>query len=96
LHGVAHVTTGDQVIIQNIQGSLIVLQKLRAPKEPKAPSLVYTNGQWQLECSHGFKLSVGKALLDVQENGQITIEGRDILTEASGINKLLGSRIELN
>jgi hypothetical protein len=87
---------GDRVVVQNIQDSLVVMQKLRSKDESKAPMLIYENNQWHLKCNEGFTLKVGKATLDIQPNGQVVIEGQDILTDATGVNRLLGSRIELN
>ena len=87
---------GDRVVAQRIGQLIVVTQRLANPDEPNPPALSFNGEQWCLQSKEAFALKVGRAELTVGPNGDVSISGSDILTDASGVNRILGARIELN
>ncbi|MBU2862299.1 hypothetical protein KO489_00435 [Reinekea forsetii] len=95
-HSVPALKTGDKVLILNIDNQVILTEKLRLPSEPPAPCLQFMNKTWELNVESEFNLRVGKSSLTISPDGHISIEGKDILIHAQGVNRILGATIELN
>lgn len=65
-------------------------KKLKDEKSPEIPNeLVFTAQQ-------KITLSCGKSQITLYPNGKIVIKGEYILSDAEGINRLSGGRIEVN
>lgn len=91
-----HTQPGDLVMVQNCQGVVVVTHKLQRPGDHPAPHWRFVDQQWQLSCQHTLKFQCGDAFIELQPNGQLTIEGRDLLAYAERTHRIQGSRIELN
>ncbi len=96
VHGVPALCPDDRVVVQQISGLVCITHKLRNPAEPQPPTMQFDGTQWCLSSEQSLSFKVGKAQLTLQPSGDIEIEGVDISTEAQGINRILGTRIELN
>lgn len=86
---------GDPVLVQAIEGKLAVVQHFQRPNQPQ-PTLRQVDGSWILDCPEQLQLQVGKQRLSINARGDITLEGQDIVSHASGTNRVMGNRIELN
>ena len=95
-HSVFATKVGDRVVCQRIDSQWIVLCRLASAGEPLAPALTFDGERWCLQSDVAFTLQVGRAEIVVSPMGDVTISGADIVTDASGVNRILGSRIELN
>jgi hypothetical protein len=94
--GLLAVNAGDRVVVQKIDQLFLVTHRLPNANEPSPPLLSFDGEQWSLTSTETFTLKVGRAELTIASTGDVSISGADILTDATGINRLLGSRIELN
>ena len=96
VHGNRELKEGDLVLAQKVSQQIIVTHRLPNRDEPAEPQLTFDGEQWVLSSQSAMKLKVGRSVLTIQPSGDIAIEGRDLLSEATGTNRLLGTRIELN
>ncbi len=87
---------GERVIVQRMGRVVVVTHRIANESEPAPPSMRFDGGRWCLQSSEALELRIGKAELSIEPNGDVTVSGADILTDASGVNRILGSRIELN
>ncbi|EAR10067.1 hypothetical protein [Reinekea blandensis] len=95
MQSVHQFSIGDPVMVQPLNGRLAVIQHFQQRNEPQ-PTLRQIDGRWVLNCPNHLKLQVGKQTLSLSSDGDITLEGEDITSQASGNNRLLGGRVELN
>ena len=86
---------GCSVLIQNVEHQIVVVQ-LISTQVKDHPVLYRDKDSWVLTSDEDFDLKVGKSLLRVTSQGHISLHGEDITTNAEGLNRILGSRIELN
>jgi len=91
-----HIQVGDLVMVQNCQGILVVTQQLQRLSDEPAPQWKFADNSWQLSCQQTLKFQCGNARIELQPNGQVVIEGRDLLSYAERVNRIQGTRIELN
>ncbi|MEJ2042087.1 MAG: hypothetical protein P8X74_06940 [Reinekea sp.] len=86
---------GSKVLIQNVEHEIVVVQ-LIVNQGRDHPVLYKDNNTWVLSSEKDFDLKVGNSLLRITNQGQVLLQGEDITTNAEGLNRILGNRIELN
>lgn len=86
---------GDHVLVQPVEEGFAVVQQFQG-KETNLPTLHQDQDGWRLECPRAFQLKVGLSRLEISETGQVVLEGEDITSYATGANRVIGQRIELN
>ena len=89
-------------VIMDVTYSLLndVLQNSSAKKR-NPPENVSQNLHWKarkihFEAEEGFTLTCGKSSVACNQDGQVEIRGRDLLSFATGVNKIKGGNISLN
>ena len=81
--------TGDRVmaILQDDE-SCVVTSRLVPPAGPQNKLVV--------DAPQGVVLKAGDALLELRADGTVLINGKNIYSEASGLNQISGARLNLN
>ena len=89
-------SVGHKVLIQNVKHQIIVIQHLISADLCTTPIFEKSQDGWALKSAEPFQLTVGCCRFEVTPDGGVTLVGQDITAHASGTNRLLGRRIELN
>ncbi|MFQ3229592.1 hypothetical protein [Reinekea sp.] len=84
----------DQVIAQNIDGQIFVLDRLRLPHE--RPFLENREGQLSLNGEQKLSLNVSDHSLEVNADGDVVIDAKNISSVASELNEVKGKLITIN
>ncbi len=96
LDHVARVMAGDQVLVSSTSAGLIVTGRIRKAEEPLPPRFELVDGVFTMSCSEDLCLRTADASIRICADGQVFIDGQQILNRAKGPLKLQGSIIELN
>lgn len=85
---------GDKVLVQpTLQGWVITaLLEQTATR----PINVDNDGRLVLSCEQGIRLQVGDARIDISADGCITVDGQEVHTLASGLQRILGATVQIN
>ncbi|MFV1983375.1 MAG: hypothetical protein ACC657_07530 [Thiohalomonadales bacterium] len=88
---------GDKVIVLEISDTFVVTDKLRAPGDkPTIGFEVNEDGSLSLHSDVSIILKTLNAKIDILENGKIMIDGNEVYSLSSGLNRIQGTSIELN
>lgn len=96
MHSVLPVAVGDQVLLQVVNGDWCAVNRLVNADDLDRPQLTRTDEGWVLSSQKTVTLQVGKANLTLSPDGDVQVTGRDIVSEAEGVQRIVGERIELN
>lgn len=94
---VAVLEVGDIVLVQNIQSKYIVTSRLRRKGEvPQQGFSIKEDGSLEVKCADGIVIKSNNSRLEIQKDGRIFIDGKEIYAIADGKHRLQGATIELN
>ena len=94
---VAVLEVGDIVLVQNIQSKYIVTSRLRRKGEaPQQGFSIKKDGSLEVKCADGIVIKSNNSRLEIQKDGRIFIDGKEIYAIADGKHRLQGATIELN
>lgn len=79
----------EQFLSQPASEAAISLESTCAPPAPMADELV-------LEAKRQITLRCGKSSITLYPNGKIALRGDYILSDAEGLNRIVGGQVELN
>ncbi len=96
LDQVSRVNFGDQVLVCETPSGLVVSGRIAAPDEAPAPRFELIEGVCTISCESDLCLKTAHGSVRINADGQIFIDGKQIINQASGPVRLQGSVIELN
>lgn len=90
---------GDTVLyLVSSQRGVIIYERL-IPANNSASAPVFDeleDGRLLFDAPNGLILQAGQSRIELQSDGTLLLDGREIQAAADGLNRLLGARIELN
>ena len=85
---------GDTVLVQpTLQGWVITAQLSGLDA---SPFQFIDSGALCLRCDKGLQLQVGDAFIAITPEGCITVDGKEIHTLASGLQRIMGGLVQIN
>lgn len=87
---------GDMVLATVTRSGVVVTGRLARPGEAPRAGAIVENGWVHLSGEKGVRLQCGESLIEMTHDGQIRLDGRDIMSIADGIVRVQGSTVELN
>ena len=88
---------GDMVVVECIDSSYIVTHKLRSKGEtPQQGFNLNEDGSLQVKNADGILIQSNASKIEIQKDGRIMVDGKEIYSIADGKCRLQGATIELN
>lgn len=87
---------GDKVALLASAEGPLVIGRLRVPGESPPPLLQDRQGRLLIAAGEGICLQAGESRIELDADGRIRLDGREIASIATGRQRLQGSTIELN
>lgn len=87
---------GDKVALLASAEGPLVIGRLRGPGESPPPLLQDREGRLLIAAGEGICLQAGESRIELDADGRIRLDGREIASIATGCQRLQGSTIELN
>ncbi|ALC17968.1 hypothetical protein DSOUD_3248 [Desulfuromonas soudanensis] len=87
---------GDRVALLASAEGPLVIGRLRGSGESPPPLLQDREGRLLIAAGEGICLQAGGSRIELDADGRIRLDGREIASIASGLQRLQGSTIELN
>ena len=93
-----NLSNGDRVTgILQTAGTAVITSRLISPGQPVQKALGSTQHEMLvLDVPQGVVLKAGDALIELRPDGTIVLNGKNIHSEASGLNQISGARLNLN
>ncbi|MEN8141287.1 MAG: hypothetical protein ABFR97_08710 [Thermodesulfobacteriota bacterium] len=86
----------DQVLANMTSTGPVILNRLRRDNELPPPQLKRADGKLTIEAAENICLQCGQSTIELFADGQLKLNGREIVSAAKGRNRLLGATVELN
>ncbi|MED5238519.1 MAG: hypothetical protein VX379_02980 [Pseudomonadota bacterium] len=90
----APLSVQDRVLVQSTLQGWVVTSLLGGGSTPAMTK--DADGRLLLNCEKGIRLQVGDACIDISVDGCITVDGREVHTLASGLQRILGATVQIN
>jgi len=87
---------GDKVALLASAEGPLVIGRLRGTGEGPAPLLQDLEGRLLIAAGEGLCLQAGESRIELDADGRIRLDGREITSIATGRQRLQGATIELN
>ncbi len=88
---------GDSVLVECIASNYIITHRLRSKGE--APHQGFTlndDGSLQVKNAEGILIQSNASKIEIQKDGRIMVDGKEIYSISDGKHRLQGATIELN
>ncbi|NTS77917.1 hypothetical protein HR060_13740 [Catenovulum sp. SM1970] len=96
LQHVSALAIGDQVLIQQTHSGVIITGVLAKPNQPPAASINDDQGQIIIKADKSVALATAKGFIQVNANGEISIDGKTVIAVSEEDMTLAGWPIRLN
>lgn len=94
---VPNICVGDNVLVEQVESFYIVTHRLRIKGErPQKGFSQKANGQLELKGDSGILIQCNGSKIEIQQDGRIMVDGKEIYAIAKGKQRLQGATIELN
>lgn len=94
---VAALTDGDEVLVVLTDSGAIVTHGIRKSGErPQQGFVLNEKDQLTVEHTGGIVIKVNQASIRIQQDGCIFVDGHQVYSIANSLNRLQGTKIELN
>lgn len=88
---------GDNVLVEQVESQYIVTHRLRVRGErPQQGFSCDASGQLEIESQQGICIRCNGAKIEIQSDGRVRVDGKEIYSIARGKQRLQGATIELN
>ncbi len=85
---------GDRVLAQSTLQGWVITALLAGERMPLVA--MDDDGRLSLQCDKGIRLQVADARIDIAPDGCITVDGKEVHTLASGLQRILGATVQIN
>lgn len=85
---------GDRVLVQPARQGWVITARLGGLTPP--PFSLDERGCVCLSGDNGIRLQVGDARIEITRAGCITVDGKEVHTLASGLQRIMGSSVQIN
>jgi hypothetical protein len=101
-------TTDDRIPISLLRGDSVltwispqdprgvILGRIGAPAAPAEPEPSGPPDELVIEARQSLTLRVGDGSITIREDGRILIKGRELVSHAKGMNRILGGSVAIN
>lgn len=83
-------------MFENVLENLVCMNFENPQPEEKKPIETFVDGKRMITAENELILTCGKGSIIIEKDGKIILKGTEILSRASGANKIKGSIVELN
>ncbi|MDX1804745.1 MAG: hypothetical protein R3292_11735 [Alcanivorax sp.] len=85
---------GDKVLVQPCRQGWVVTSLLGG--QANCCFSRSADGEFRIRCDQGLRLQAGDACIVIDAQGRITVDGREIHALASGLQRIMGSLVQIN
>lgn len=94
---VPSICVGDNVLVEQVESHYVVTHRLRIKGEsPQKGFSQKSNGQLEINSDSGIVIQSNGSKIEIQQDGRIKVDGKEIYSIATGKQRLQGATIELN
>lgn len=83
-------------MFENVLENLVCMDFENPQPEENKPIETFVDGKHMITAENELILTCGKGSIIIEKDGKIILKGTEILSRASGANKIKGSIVELN
>ncbi|VAW94444.1 hypothetical protein MNBD_GAMMA21-2123 [hydrothermal vent metagenome] len=94
---VPELSVGDMVLVEYIDTLYIITHRLRSKGEaPQQGFALNDDGSLQVKNADGILIQSNASKIEIQKDGRIMVDGKEIYSIADGKHRLQGAIVELN
>lgn len=84
------------MVFPQADGVIVAFALRRAGERPQQGFAVNPDGSLSVENDRAVTIRTARAVIRVEADGRVAVEGRDVRTAADGVNRIQGATIEIN
>lgn len=96
LHQVPALLVNDEVLVLTTSGTHTITGRLRRDNESAWPITADAEGNLKIDAGRSVTLQTPKGTLTIDQTGTISLNGRNVVTEAAATNRILGGLVSIN